>query len=202
MVNPSGHPHHTPGQRPRRAHLGLDLDELLQRPPTDRELGRLGERRDGYGVIVGRDPKTLGRWSDRAIADLRSHLLADTFTGHLYVVGAVKDGQLLGISLIREELDQQPPIQRTTLDCPNPTRSGPSLPCLLYAYPRDWRPASLTLSVSFVDDPPKSAWGISAESFMDLSFGHERHELAIGEAQATCRFERPRRDRIYGLWWR
>lgn len=41
----------------------------------------IDERRSAYADLLGRDVKTLARWSERAAAELRGHLLADTFTG-------------------------------------------------------------------------------------------------------------------------
>lgn len=194
--------------------LGLDLEAHLGRPPTPGEMAWLGQRRSGYSQVIGRDVKTLARWSDRAAADLRTKLLNDTFTGHLWVMGAVRDDRIVGITMAMEDLgaeteegraddDWNPKLtHRRTVDYENPS-DGPSLPCLLYGVPRDWRPATLTLAVKFLGDPAQfEAWGIHSPTFFEMSYAHRRHALQISDHRAICRFENPRTDRVYGLWWR
>lgn len=183
--------------------FGLNLATLLGDSPSGREREWLGTRRASYAVIVRRDVKTLARWSNKAIAELRNHLLTDTFTGHLYVVAAVKGNRIAGCTIFREpaESGAAGAAERVSVDETN-AADGPSLPCLLYAFPRDWSPASLTLAATFIEPPhPSEAWVIVAESFFDLSFGHERHVLATSGDTVTCRIVAPRRDRLYGLWW-
>lgn len=196
-----------------RVDFALDLGKYLQRKPLEREKRWLGDRRAGYSQIIGRDPKTLSRWSEQAIAELRTRLLNDTYTGALYLVAAVRGGRLLGVSLIQEEAAEadckpvgDPKAQgditsRSSLDYSNPT-SELSLPCLLYALPRDWRPTSLTLAVSFLDEPfPSTVWAFHAPNFIEASYAATRYALGVEHGTATCRVIRPRRDRIYGIWW-
>ncbi len=181
--------------------FGLDLENLLGQRPTQRELAWLGDRRSGFASVVGRDVKTLARWSDKAIGELRGKLLADTFTGHLFVLAGVKGDRILGCSMVQQNEEESEITERRSFDFKNPS-DGPSLPCLVYGYPRDWRPASLTLAVSFLEEPhPASVWGVVADSFLELSFAKERYELRLADGVATCRFVNPRRDQLYGMWW-
>lgn len=183
--------------------LGIGLPDRFGRVPHGREISFLGERRSAYGAVVQRDVKTLARWSDRAVADLRGRLLADTFSGDLYVVGVVDGDRTAGISLIQRESE---PVgegirKSTSLDIEN-QGDGPSLPCIAYSYPRDWRPATLTIAASFRTGVPAEVWAFAAENFFQLSFGVTRHDLARdGTGTVTCRFVNPRRDRIYGIAW-
>lgn len=184
--------------------FGLNLPDLLSVEPSSRDRTYLGSRRASYADLIGRDVKTLARWSDKALADFRGKLLADTFTGHLYVVATVQNDRILGCTLTREDLsDEAVPItERTSLEHQNP-QDSPSLPCLVYAFPRDWKPATLTLAASFTKPVSATeAWGIAAESFFDLCFGHERYPLKMDDDTVTVKFVRPRRDRLYALWWR
>ena len=181
--------------------FGLELATLFGKAPTERERQWLGDRRTSYGRIIGRDAKTLSRWSDRTLEELRTHLLADTFTGDLFVIATVKGDRTLGCSLIQQEPHQERLIERKSLDYANPV-DEPSMPCLIYGYPRDWRPASLTLAVSFLEQQdPERIWGVYAESFFDLMYSAERHALALDDGVATCRFVNPRRDQLYAVWW-
>lgn len=187
-----------------RLDLGIGFPDLIGRPAVDRELRWLGDRRSAYASAIGRDVKTLSRWSDRAVAELRGQLIADTFTGHLYVVAAVNGNRIVGTTLIEQPLDdaQDGTTKRISTDVENRSNE-PSLPCLVYSYPRDWRPASLTLVVAFQSEPyPDQVWATVADNIMRLPFGEERYLLKIeGEGQTMCRFIGPRRDRLYCVWW-
>jgi hypothetical protein len=184
-----------------KADFGLELPELLGKPSTGREQQWLGDRRTSYGRVIGRDAKTLARWSDRTLAELRTHLLADTFTGDLFVIAAVRGERIVGCTLVQQELDQGEIVERRSLDYANPS-DLPSMPCLIYGYPRDWRPASLTLAVSFLEQPyPETIWGVFAESFFDLVYSAERSQLQVHDGSATCKFVNPRRDQLYAVWW-
>lgn len=183
--------------------FGIGFEELVGRAPVIREREWLGDRRSAYAGAAGRDVKTLSRWSDRAVAELRGHLLADSFNGHLYVVAAVEGRRIKGTSLIQEPLDgaKDGITERSTLDMPNPS-AEPSMPCLIYSYPRDWRPASLTLVVAFLSEPyPEKIWGAYTDNIMKLPFGQQRHALKLGGNTATCRFVQPRTDLLYAVWW-
>ncbi|GAB3130791.1 hypothetical protein GCM10027289_16160 [Tsukamurella serpentis] len=182
--------------------FGINLAALLRREPVSREHDLLGDRRSAYSQVVKRDVKTLGRWSDRALGEVRSQLLADTFTGHLYVVAAVKDLVVKGITLIQEDAEQSGgATKRRSFDYANPS-TEPSIPALIYGYPRDWRPESLTLAVSFLGDyRPYEVWACVAKNFFEATFGRARRQLTSGDATATCRFDRPRADRLYVISW-
>lgn len=194
--------------------LGLDLDVHLEREPTTRERTWLGDRRAGYGEVIGKDAKTLARWSDKAAAELRTRLFNDTFTGHLWVIGAVRAERIVGISFVMEDLrpsrtrtdesdDWKPKLtRRESVDYENPS-DGPSLPCLLYGLPRDWRPTTLTLVATFLEEPqPTEVWGIHAPTFFEMCYAHRRTLLDVDGDTAVCRFVNPRHDRVYALWWR
>lgn len=47
--------------------LGLDFEALVGRVAVSREREWLGERRSAYAETIGRDVKTLARWSDRLL---------------------------------------------------------------------------------------------------------------------------------------
>lgn len=187
---------------------GLDLAERLGRPPHERESRYLGDRRAAYAEVVQRDVKTLARWSDRAAADLRGRLLSDTFDGDLFVVGHVKGNRTLGFSLI---LNHPEPVEGSldgsitrseSFDITN-RFDGPSLPAIVYGYPRDWRPRSLTIVASFQTPVPDNIWAVAAANFHDLSFAGTKHELEYDDESGyvMCKFVGPRRDRIYGIVW-
>jgi hypothetical protein len=183
--------------------LGLDLAVLIGREAVIREREWLGDRRGAYAEAIGRDVKTLARWSDRAVIELRGHLIADTFTGHLYVVAAVDGDRIVGTTMIQEPLDatEQGITKRKSLELQNP-ETGPSMPCLIYAYPRDWRPASLTLAVVFRSGPyPADVWGTYTDNMLKLPFGEKRYPLTLKGDTATCKFVKPRTDQVYGVWW-
>ena len=183
---------------------GLELRQLLGREPTLRECQWLGDRRSGFASLIGRDVKTVARWSDRAVAELRGKLLADQFNGDLIVMAAVDGDHIAGCTLIQHELDQRGErvSSSSSLNYDNPT-DEPSMPCLIYSFPRDWKPATLTLAVAFRQEPrPSNVWAIVAPSFFDVSFGEERYELPLDKDTATCKIIKPRRDRLYAVWWR
>lgn len=183
-----------------RVDFGLDLPELLQSTPKARERAWLGDRRSGYSVIAGKDVKTLARWSDRAIGELRNLMLTDQFDGHIVVTAGVKDRRVAGIEVLRyDRVDEELSHGRAT-GYTNP-EPGPSLPLVLYAVPPDWRPASLRFAVAFLDEVPEVAWALVAEGVPDVGFGHERTELTIYAGLARCLVEEPRGHHLYGVWW-
>lgn len=182
---------------------GLDFSALVGREPVERERSWLGERRNAYAAVIGRDVKTLARWSDRAVVELRGLLLSDTFTGHLYVVAAVQGSRIHSTTWIQEPLDAERDgmTERSSLEIVNHS-AEPSMPCLLYAYPRDWRPASLTLAVAFLSEShPEHVWATYSNNITKLPYGEQRYPLTIQEDRATCKFVRPRTDHLYGIWW-
>lgn len=94
-----------------------------------------------------------------------------------------------------------PLTTRTSSAFTNPT-TEPSPPCLLYVFPRDWRPATLTLAVTFQTQPyPATVWGFHAANFIEAVFAEKRYELQLTNGTATCTFISPRKDRVYGVWW-
>lgn len=180
---------------------GLNLAAHLGRPPSGREVDWLGERRHGFGQVIGRDAKTLARWSDRTVSDLRARLLSDFFVGDLFVTAVVEGGRVLGCSLTRREADYENAAESTTTDFKNPS-AEPSPPFLVYAFPRDWRPRTLTLVVAFNGkEPPEEVTAVVADGFLSLSFAEERYQLPLTDGIATCKIVTPRRDRVYGVWW-
>jgi hypothetical protein len=181
--------------------FGLQLEELLGRKPTGRDTDFLGDRRSAYAEIVGRDVKTLARWSDRTLAELRAQLLTDQFDGQIVIAAAVKDRRLSGVEVMRYEKEDANLSSGRNMGFTNP-EPGSSLPLVLYGFPRDWRPSTLRFVVAFMDeDLPSHTWALVADSVLDVGFGHERTELAVEDGMTRCRIENPRRDQLYGVWW-
>jgi hypothetical protein len=183
--------------------LGVRLDEYFGREPTDRECDWLGERRDTFASLIGREAKTVSRWSDAALADLRALLINDSFNGHLYVVAAVDEDHIAGISLIREPLNSAEGgvIGRETIEMPNAS-GGPSLPVLAYALPRDWMPASLRLAVVFRSGPrPTLVEAFFTRSLVELPYLGNRTPISLDGDTATAEFQPPRREWLYGIAW-
>jgi hypothetical protein len=184
-----------------RVDLGVDIDALLTRLPVQRERRWLGDRRSAYAEVIGRDVKTLARWSNRAVIELRSRLLTDYFSGDLLVIAAVEGGRITMCSFVQVDADEDEPKRSRTTEFRNPSKDW-SLPCMVYAFPRDWRPRSLTLVAAFRDEPyPEEVAAVVATDFMNLMFADQRYPLAVHEAMATCRIENPRRDRLYAIYW-
>lgn len=181
---------------------GVRLDALLEREPVVRERDWLGDRRSAYAEQVGRGVKTLARWSDAAVLDLRAALLDDTFTGHVYVVGSLVDGRLEHISVVYEDAGQSgSPTQRRTQDFVNPSMEA-SIPMMIYAIPRDWSPTSLRMAlVVRSGELPASATAVVSETLIEMPFGEERADLKFEGGVASCQFEPVRRDRVYALAW-
>lgn len=161
----------------------------------------MATRRAGYAEVISRDVKTLARWSDAAISDLRELLLRDTFTGHLYVVAAVDDDHIAGITLIQEDPGQPEgaPTRRVSTDLENP-ETGPSLPCLLYAYPRDWRPRSLTLAAVFRKNVPSKGYAFTSEMLIQVPCVR-RQPVPFDADTLIARFPAPETRLIYGIGW-
>ena len=191
------------GERVRglKVDFGLDLADLLQRQPAGREYDFLGERRSAYGTLIGRGVKTLSRWSDATIAELRAQLISDQFTGQVVVAAGVIERRVAEVKVIRYEPGDTKLVSGRTISYLNPEDS--SLPLVLYGFPRDWRPASIRFAVAFLgDDLPQRVWAIVADSILDVGFGHERHAIQVDDnGMATCRIDNPRRDQLYGVWW-
>lgn len=181
--------------------FGLHLEELLQRAPTGREEDWLGDRRSGYADLIQRDVKTLARRSDRTLRELRGHLLTDHFDGHLVIAAGVKNKRLVGVEVMRYEKADEGFSEGRNLGYTNP-EPGPSLPLVLYGFPRDWRPTSIRFILTFLgEEPPAHVWALVADSVLDVGFGHERTELDVTDGMARCRIENPSRNQLYGIWW-
>lgn len=181
--------------------FGLDLAALLRRAPTAREVELLGQRRAGYAEVIGRDVKTLARWSDRALAELREQLITDQFDGHVVIAAGVKNRRVTGVELMRYERDDTQLTGGKNIGYTNP-EAGSSLPLVLFGYPRDWRPIDIRFVIAFMDeDYPTAVWALVADGVLDVGFGHERHPLELDDGMARCRIENPRRDQLYGVWW-
>lgn len=185
--------------------FGLHLAQHLRTEPSSGERRFLGHRRNAYSLVTARDPKTLARRSNAAVADLRTRLLNDTYTGDLHVIVAVRGQRTVGVTLVQNlPADPKTPeiLERRSFDYPNPSREN-SPPVFLYAFPRDWQPASLTLTVTFLgDELPIEVYGFCAPNFIEAAFAQKRYPLNIVEGAASCRFERPGRGQLYGAWWR
>lgn len=184
-----------------RVDLGLDLDELLERMPTPRERDVLGERRSSYASLVQRDVKTLRRWSDRAVGELRAQLSSEHFDGQIVVACGVQKRRLIGIEVVRYQKDDTRRSHGLNEGHTNPTE-GPSPPMVLYGFSqRDWHPVAIHFAVSFLDETPSRAWALAVVDVSDISFGHERFPLEVVDSMARCRIDQPTRDQVYGVWW-
>lgn len=184
-----------------RVDLGLDLDDLLGHKPSPRERDLLGDRRSSYARVVDRDVKTLGRWSNRALADLRAQLESEQFDGTIIVAVGVQQHRLIGIEVMRYERDDTKLSHGVNEGYTNPAE-GPSPPMVLYGFSqRDWQPSAIQFAVTFLDDPPSRAWAIAADDVSDICFGHERFDVEVDDSMIRCRIENPRRDQLYGVWW-
>lgn len=183
-----------------RVDFGLDLRMLLSRAPVTQELDYLGYRRAAYAEVIKRSEKTLGRWSEATIAELRAMLITDQFDGQIVVAAGVRERRVVGIEVMRYDKQDRSLSQGRNNGYRNPENS--SLPLVLYGFPRDWRPINIRFAIAFTgDDYPAKIWAIAADSVLDVSFGHERFPLDIEDGVARCRIDNPRRDQLYGVWW-
>ena len=184
-----------------RVDLGLDLEELLGRPPTPRERDLLGDRRSSYAEVVQRDVKTIGRWSNRAVRELRASLESDHFDGHIIVAVGVQHRRLIGIEVMRYERDDESLSHGTNEGYTNPA-DGPSPPMVLYGYSQpEWKPAAIHFAITFMDEAPTRAWAIAADNLNDIAFGHQRFDVDVHDNTIRCRIENPKRDQVYGVLW-
>lgn len=79
---------------------------------------------------------------------------------------------------------------------------GPSLPLVLFGFPRHWQPTNIRFIIAFLhEDYPSHLWALVAGGVLDVGFGHEQTELEIADGMAQCRIEEPRWDQLYGVWW-
>lgn len=190
------------GERVRalKVDFAVELRDLLEREPASREYDYLGDRRSAYGEIIGRDTKTLARWSDRTIAELRGQLISDRFDGHIVIAAGVKDRRVNGVEVMRYDKTDEKFTSGKNTGYLNPEDS--SLPLVLYGFPRDWRPINIRFAIAFLgDDHPQRVWALVADSVLDVGSGHERTELEIVDGIARCRIENPNRSQLYGVWW-
>jgi hypothetical protein len=193
----------TPGNRALRLDYGLTLSELLSRAATTDERANLGRRRASYADLIRRDVKTLARWSDAAIDDLRPLLINDVVTGDLYVVAAVDGDRIAGVN-ITERIDQPDgTVKHETTELPNRT-PGPTPPMLIYALPRDWQPRNLHLAVVFRGKArPSAVEALHAENLITLPMTPHRYPLDLdADGAASCRIPHPSRHLVYALGWR
>lgn len=190
------------GERVRalKVDLGVDLADLFGRQPRSRERDWLTERRDVYSIISGRSVKTLTRWSDKTLSELRAQFIPQPFRGHVLVTAGVQSGRLAGIDVITFDKDDEGFSHGQTTTITNPSKL-PSTPLLIYGIPYGWEPASLTMIVMFLDDLPEQVWAVAADSLANLSFGHQRFELTLDGNITRCRFETPGRELVYGVAW-
>lgn len=180
--------------------FGFDLPELLGRKPTPRELEHLGDRRQTYGSLIGRNVKTLGRWSDKALAELRSRLGRQAFEGKVLVTAGVQRRRLAGIDVLRYEAGEEQLSSGRTQAYTNP-EEGPSPPWVLFGLPVDWQASAIHFVVTFIDEQPKRVWAVAADNLFELSVGHQRFEIEVEDGMARCRIDNPNQDQVYGVWW-
>ncbi len=76
------------------------------------------------------------------------------------------------------------------------------MPCLIYGYPRDWKPVSLTLVVVFRTRPyPTYVWDNYTDNILKLPHGEKRYPLRLngdGRDVQVCEAED---GQVYGVWW-
>ena len=180
----------------------IDLPSVLKREPVERESAWLGDRRAAYAELVARDPKTLSRWSNTAILELRALLINDTYSDKVYVVAAVRNRRTVGIShIINDEVQAAQASRRISTDFET-DHPEPTPPLIVYAYPRDWAPQSVHLAVSFLDgDLPNFVRAFYADSFPELSTAPNQTEVEVVDGTAACAFKNPTRNHLYALWW-
>lgn len=190
------------GERVRalKVDFGVDLPALLERAPSPRELDYLGERRQSYGTVIGRDVKTLARWSDKALDELVSVLGRSVFEGKVLVTAGVQNRRLAGIDVLRYDASDQLLSSGRTQAYTNP-EEGPSPPLVLFGLPADWRATSLHLIVTFIDETPRRAWALASDNLFEISVGHQRFPIDITEGVTRCRIDNPTNDQVYGVWW-
>lgn len=180
---------------------GFNLDEFFDRSPSSREVDYLSDRRATYASIVGRDTKTLSRWSNRILKELRSHLQHDHFDGTIIVAAGVKDRRTIGVEVMRFEKNDTTLNHGTNTGHTNPEQQ-PSLPLILYTIPQSWNPTELQFAIQFLDNhQPEKAWALVADTIHDIGFGHRRTPLEIRDSMIRVRFEKPVTEQVYGVWW-
>lgn len=188
------------GTRALTVDFAIDLEELLGREPTTKERDFLGERRSTYATLIGREVRTLQRWSDKALRELRGLLGSETFHGQVLVTAGVQNGRLAGIEVMRFERADSTRSRGRNEGYTNPTE-GPTPPLLLYGLPVDWSASSIEFVVMFLDEQPGEAWAIAADDVNDICFAAQRFPLDIEDGMVRCRFDNPRNDQVYGVWW-
>ena len=117
--------------------FGLELEKLLARRPSTREIDFLGDRRAAYAEVVGRDVKTLSRWSSRTLQELRAQFVTQPFRGLVIVTAGVQNRRLTGIDAITFERDDETRSHGQSTAITNPS-DGPSLPAVIYGIPYGW----------------------------------------------------------------
>ena len=190
------------GERVRslRVDFGLDLDDLLERPPSGKEVDFLGDRRSGYGEVIGRSAKTLSRWSDKTLGELRGRILTDQFNGRVIVTAGVQNRRVTGIEVLAYDRDDIGLSNGRAVGHPNPEDS--SLPLVMCGIPSHWNPKTIEFAVAFLGgDLPAKVWALASESVMNVCFGHQRFELEIENDMTRCRIDNPDHEHVYGVWW-
>lgn len=188
------------GSRVLRVDFSLDLPSLLGSTPTPRDCDLLGERRQSYATILGRDVKTLSRWSDKALSELRALLDVDSFQGRVLVTAGIQQRRLAGIEVLRYDASDTELSEGRTSSYRN-LAEAPSLPCVLYGLPLDWQATSLQFVVTFIEEEPVQVWAIAADNLYEIAFGHQRFAIDIEEGMVRCRIDHPVHDQVYGIWW-
>jgi hypothetical protein len=158
----------------------------------------LGERRAGYSTSSRRTSRRsdVGQTGQ---PEIYLPSFNDTFTGIITFIAAVVNGRIAGITTIVD--DERTGKRKATEEWDNPT-SELSPQSLIYGFPRDWQPSSLRFAVAFRDQPlPSRVWAVVAPTLFDLACATERHELPFQEHMVMARIDKPRRDRLYGVFW-
>lgn len=182
--------------------FGWGLENCLGRPPLEDEIQWLGRRRSAYAELVGRDIKTVTRWSNKALEELNGLIGSERFTGHVVITAGVRQRRVVVIGVMRYQSEGDLYSQGDDQHYTNP-EPGPSPPLLLYGFPRDWQPAAIHFAVQFLDhDHPSKVWALVIDNIFHVGFGTERIELEVSDdGLARYIVESPSVDQLYGVWW-
>lgn len=72
---------------------------------------------------------------------------------------------------------------------------------MLFGLPVDWRASAVHFVVTFINEAPRRAWVIASDNLFELSTGHQRFPVDIGDGMIRCRIDDPTNDQVYGVWW-
>lgn len=184
-----------------RVEFALDLEDLLGREPVERERTWLGDRRSAYAELVGRDVKTIRRWSDRTIAELRAQLTTDAFDGLILLTAGVQARRIITYQTMLYDKDDHDYSHGRTHGFENPATDATTPSQILYSFPAEWRPTELNLLVQFLGEQPEDCFVTAAKTLIDVSFGSGATPVALHDGLLRAKIPEPRWDHLYSVWW-